>query len=161
MMGMRFVLAIGCLCWFLTGCSASGAAEQSTPPPGSAICEVTRPSERADSPPPEVAESSGRAEMLYGQGGLWVALPTPDVDVVKKNDGTYGLKFMWWRLDQGNLKLQATLKGSESRRVEGDVPTGYGDVGFQASGIDFPEAGCWEVVGSLNDIHVAFTVEIP
>ena len=29
------------------------------------------------------------------------------------------------------------------------IPTGYGDNGFQVSGITFPTDGCWVIVGSI------------
>jgi hypothetical protein len=36
------------------------------------------------------------------------------------------------------------------------APDGYGDTGFQASGVDFPTEGCWEVTGTLPTTRLTF-----
>jgi hypothetical protein len=40
--------------------------------------------------------------------------------------------------------------------ARGFVPDGYGDTGFQASGVDFPTEGCWEVTGALPTTRLRF-----
>jgi hypothetical protein len=49
------------------------------------------------------------------------------------------------------------------RRLDGpapplraDVPAGYGQAGFQASGVDFPTEGCWEVTGAVGGATLSF-----
>jgi hypothetical protein len=42
------------------------------------------------------------------------------------------------------------------------VPDGYGDRGFQVTGLIFPTAGCWDVTGHLGDASLTFvTFVIP
>lgn len=36
------------------------------------------------------------------------------------------------------------------------VPDGYGETGFQATGIVFPTEGCWEVTGRADKARVTF-----
>ena len=38
------------------------------------------------------------------------------------------------------------------------LPEGYGTVGFQASGVDFPTEGCWEVTGAVGDATLTFVM---
>jgi hypothetical protein len=36
------------------------------------------------------------------------------------------------------------------------VPSGYGDTGFQASGVYFPTEGCWQVTGKVASTSLTF-----
>jgi hypothetical protein len=36
------------------------------------------------------------------------------------------------------------------------VPDGYGDSGFQSSGITLPSEGCWQVTGRVGDASLTF-----
>jgi hypothetical protein len=40
--------------------------------------------------------------------------------------------------------------------ARGFVPDGYGAAGFQASGVDFPTGGCWEVTGAMPSSSLRF-----
>jgi hypothetical protein len=40
------------------------------------------------------------------------------------------------------------------------VPAGYGEAGFQPSGITFPSTGCWKVEGHLGGTTLAFVVRV-
>lgn len=51
----------------------------------------------------------------------------------------------------------------EGRRLDGSagplrahIPKGYGDVGFQVTGILFAGPGCWEVTGRVGDATLSF-----
>jgi hypothetical protein len=37
-----------------------------------------------------------------------------------------------------------------------NIPSGYGDSGFQATGIIFPTEGCWEVTGRVGEASLTF-----
>ena len=41
-----------------------------------------------------------------------------------------------------------------------DVPGGYGDTGFQVSGLNFPTTGCWQVTGSVGGKTLTFVVNV-
>ncbi len=58
------------------------------------------------------------------------------------------MKFWWWRLVKGRLTI-------EGRRLS-IIPDGYGEIGFQASGLVFPTPGCWEVTGRIGDKSLTF-----
>jgi hypothetical protein len=51
--------------------------------------------------------------------------------------------------------LDATAAPLRSR-----VPTGYGDLGFQSSGVIFPSPGCWEVTGALPTTTLTFVTRV-
>ena len=40
--------------------------------------------------------------------------------------------------------------------MQSDIPEGYSDAGFQASGIIFPTEGCWEVTGKAGNASLTF-----
>jgi hypothetical protein len=95
----------------------------------------------------------------YGNGSLWVGglWPHGIVVITPDNvdpDGRLGMKFGWYRLTSGAL----TITG---RRLDGPAPpasgqtSGYGLTGFNASGVTFPTAGCWQVTGHVG--HAALT----
>jgi hypothetical protein len=44
--------------------------------------------------------------------------------------------------------------------VRADVPDGYGDLGFQATGIHFPVEGCWKVTGTVGTTHLTFVTYV-
>jgi hypothetical protein len=40
------------------------------------------------------------------------------------------------------------------------VPGGYGRIGFQATELRFPTAGCWKVVGSVAGHDISLVVRV-
>ena len=49
---------------------------------------------------------------------------------------------------------------SHTRYPSPDVPGGYGDTGFQVSGLKFPTAGCWQVAGTVGGKTLTFVVNV-
>ena len=41
-----------------------------------------------------------------------------------------------------------------------DIPDGYGDTGFQSSGVIFPAEGCWEVTGKVGTTVLTFVTRV-
>jgi hypothetical protein len=78
---------------------------------------------------------------------------------VGKN-GHIGVKLGWWRGVQGRLTISGRRLDGTARPVTADVPDGYGPTGFQASGIDFPTEGCWEVTGRAGTAHLTFAMVV-
>lgn len=117
-------------------------------------CPVTTPNRVA---PPGATPS----DSWHGSSRLAVALWTSVVvpgDGARRSDGAVAVKYGWWRGIDGNL----TIRG---RRVDGPAPPiahdgsdGYGDRGFQPSLIAFPQAGCWEITGTVGDESVTATL---
>jgi hypothetical protein len=70
-------------------------------------------------------------------------------------DGSVGMKFGWCGRPPASCRSPAGGWTPPPRR-RAHVPDGYGDTGFQASGVDFPTEGCWEVTGTLPTTRLTF-----
>jgi hypothetical protein len=97
----------------------------------------------------------------YGNGRLWVGGLWPDGVIAAgpefvQRDGSVGMKFGWWRAVEGALRITGRRLDAPAPPLRADVPAGYGRVGFQASGVDFPTEGCWEVTGQLGATSLRF-----
>jgi hypothetical protein len=151
------------------GCSSAGVGAGS-PTPSRPICPVTTPPQVAITPPPTAGVGpnptltfrAGQGTFLFGNDALIVLLP---------NDGTFhpsdprrglpgGIKLGWWRVAHGDLTIATQRLDAASVPLPADVPTGYGDIGFQATGVKFPAAGCWQVVGSVGGKTLKFVVAV-
>jgi len=69
-------------------------------------------------------------------------------------------KVMWWRTLPGNLTVAGRRLDGPAPPLEADLSGDYGTEGFQASGINFPTPGCWEVVGSVANHDLRFVVMV-
>jgi hypothetical protein len=72
-------------------------------------------------------------------------------------DGSLGMKFPWWRGPDVHGALH--IHGRELTLgvpVRAEISDGYGDTGFQASGIIFPVEGCYELVGEAGGVELTF-----
>ena len=111
-------------------------------------CPVTLPNGNA--PPGENASRSH-----HGNGALWTALAPSGKWVARPESvgrgGSVGTKYWWWRGVSGQLKITGRRLDAPARPLRAHIPSGYADDGFQASGIDFPSEGCWEITGSVVD----------
>jgi hypothetical protein len=89
----------------------------------------------------------------YGDSALWVALPAGGVLPAMRTSlwpGEWGTKFPWWRLIRGNLTITARRLGGSDEGFHGQVPSGYGTIGFTPSGLIWPKLGCWQVTGTVD-----------
>jgi hypothetical protein len=71
-------------------------------------------------------------------------------------DGSMWWKLPWWRLVPGHLTLSGRRLDAPGPPLIPDVPAGYGPGGFQASGVIFPQPGCWRITGQLAGTSVTF-----
>jgi len=124
-----------------------------------AACPVTRPN---GAPPPEGEAPDGN---WLGNGRLWTVLWPKGLVVVPPDgvepDGGLGMKFPWWRAPDVHGAVHIT--GHELTLgfpVRADVPDGYGDTGFQASGIVFPGEGCYQVTGEAGGAQLTFVTMV-
>jgi hypothetical protein len=99
-------------------------------------------------------------QSAYGNGSLWLGSLWPRGVVIITPDnagpgGQLGMKFGWYRLTSGFL----TITG---RRLDAPAPplsaqsSGYGLIGFNASGVIFPTEGCWQVTGRVGRVVLTF-----
>jgi len=97
----------------------------------------------------------------YGNGKLWVGGLWPRGVIAAgrdfvNSDGSIGMKFGWWRATVGQLAISGRRLDGPSPPARADVPSGYGQTGFQASGVTFPVEGCWEVTGRVGGVTLTF-----
>jgi hypothetical protein len=124
-----------------------------------AACPVTRSN---GAQPPE-GEAPG--DKYLGNGRLWTVLWPKGMVVVPPDgvepDGGLGMKFPWWRAPDVHGALHITGHELILRfPVRADIPDGYGDTGFQASGIVFPVEGCYQVTGEAGGAQLTFVTMV-
>jgi hypothetical protein len=149
-----FVVAL-----LLVGAACSPTSEiRSSPEPTS--CPVTIAN--GSDPPGERHE-----QLHHGNGRLWTDL-WPDGRVVVSDpgwiqpDGRIALKWPWWRSRDaaGELSITGRRLDAEVPPLEAIVPSGYGQTGFQVSGLIFSTPGCWEVTGHAGGYALTFVTEV-
>src|SRR5205807_7008030 len=99
----------------------------------------------------------------HGNGALWTAL-WPDGNVLFSSggpgeilpDGSLSMKFPWWRGVRGPLAIEGRRLDAPSAPLRSRIPEGYGDTGFQVSALIFPNEGCWEVTGRVDQARLTF-----
>jgi hypothetical protein len=137
------------------GAGQSGSASASR---ADGTCPVTV----ANGSVPPGESPSGDVPQYHGNGALWAALPPFGVVVARPEDvaknGDIDAKFGWWRGVQGTLTISGRRLDGVAGRLKSEVPSGYGPTGFQATGIDFPTEGCWEVTGRAGTARLTFVV---
>lgn len=155
----------------LAGCGGHQARSTASAPTGNSTvspsrsesqasrCLVTRPHRWV--PPPGVPQralwgsdyASGNERLWVG--GLW---PSGVIEAgsrfINKN-GSVGMKFGWWRNVRGHLRITGRRLDAPAAPVRTGV-TDYGMTGFQASGVIFPAAGCWQVTGKAGTATLTF-----
>jgi hypothetical protein len=122
-------------------------------------CPVTLP--RSVGPPGVSPDDlfgwgSSRGNGKLWVGGLWPRGVIHAGPEFVARDGSVGMKFGWWRAAAGKLQITGRRLDAAAPPVRANVPDGYGDTGFQSSGVDFPTEGCWEVTGTLPTTRLSF-----
>jgi hypothetical protein len=142
------------------------AIPTSTPLPDSILndgCPVTKPN---GSTPP--GEDPNRSSDVLGNGAIWVGLYPEGTVVFEPGgpggrsdiDGSLGMKFWWWRGVEGKLEITGRRLDGDAPPMHGEAPGGYGNIGFQATGLVFPTPGCWEVTGRAGDASLTFVTRV-
>ena len=75
-------------------------------------------------------------------------------------DGSLSMKFPWWRGVRGALTIDGRRLDATAPPLRAHIPRGYGDIGFQATGLIFPTPGCWEVTGHVGRTHLTFITKV-
>ncbi len=92
----------------------------------------------------------------YANEWLWAGLVPPYKGVWYAG----GVKVGWWRSVVGKLSIEGLRLNAPAPPLRADIPDGYGLSGFQATSIDFPTEGCWEVIGRVADKSLRFVVQV-
>jgi hypothetical protein len=116
-------------------------------------CKVTKPN--GNTPPGE-----NPSPKFHGGDGLWISLwrGTPSEPDEVREDGSLSMKFPWWRGVKGKLTIEGRRLDGSAPPLRSEIPDGYGDTGFQPTGLIFPTEGCWEVVGRVSDVNLKFVI---
>ena len=134
--------------------SASPTPSASPAPLSLASCPVTLGN--GLTPPGEAPSAQN-----FGNGKLWTVLWPKGIVFVPPDDigsnGSLSMKFPWWR--GPGVRGSLHISGHEihlSVQVAADIPGGYGQTGFQATGITFPLEGCYTVTGEAGGSELTF-----
>jgi len=93
----------------------------------------------------------------HGNGSIWVGLWNANVVVWDaERDGSVSAKFGWWRGVAGRLRIDGHRLDAQASPLTAHVPDGYGESGFQSTGITFPTEGCWRVTGRVGEASLTF-----
>ncbi|GIH07139.1 hypothetical protein Rhe02_52060 [Rhizocola hellebori] len=122
----------------------SAAAPPSISPIGGLSgCPVTQPVPAG----PEVPAGAlfGQTS-AFGNADLWVGALGPAGVFTLEPDPVHGMgtKLGWYRITAGELQIAGRRLDGPAPALISHVPDGYGETGFQSSGVDFPSEGCWE-----------------
>lgn len=125
---------------------------------GEFTCPVTEPN--GSLPPGETVES----EYYLGDGKLWTVL-WPDGTIYmlpedRQTDGSYSMKWGWWRGVDGALTIEGRRLDVPDEPLRADIPDGYGETGFQVSTLIFPTTGCWELTGRVGEASLTFVTKV-
>jgi hypothetical protein len=93
-----------------------------------------------------------------GQSGVTTGRPDPTIAV-----GWIHAKFSWMRAVKGHLKIAGQRIDGDAPPLQARIPDGYGEIGFQPSGLMFSTPGCWRItaqIGDLTDSRLTFVTKI-
>jgi len=130
--------------------------------PAALVCPVTPPN--GLNPPGE-----NPSELYFSTNGLTTVLwPDGTIRFVEggpgsvEADGSLGMKFPFWRGEdvRGPLTITGRRLDAQAPHLRADVPEGYGQTGFQASGLIFPTAGCWQVTARAGGAELTFVTRV-
>ena len=150
----------------VAGCSAGSddtdtrpAGETESPslasaaPPRPGICPLTLPNERTP-------HGQANAGMNHGNGRLWTTMWPHNVLIASGSyilpNGSVWIKWPWWRSVRGRLSVTGRRLDADAPALTADIPSGYGNRGFQPSGLTFPTEGCWRITGAVGDARLTF-----
>ncbi|MGI8857099.1 MAG: hypothetical protein ACR2JW_15230 [Thermomicrobiales bacterium] len=105
--------------------------------------------------PPD-ANTAHFTETWYGNDALWAGL-------APSYQGKWfvgGLKVLWWHSDSGKLTITGRRLDGAALPVDASIPDGYSQIGYQATGIDVPTPGCWEITGKVATRDLRFVVYV-
>jgi hypothetical protein len=121
-------------------------------PPQEVMDFMVSHSTSSATPPPR--EEWARMGNWFGDDELWLLLPSegrvPGSDI----------KIATYRMRAGRITISGRrLDGVGT--IKGVASAGYGDLGFQPTGLTFSSAGCWDVAYRVGDheLHVTLRSE--
>ena len=151
---MRLCALLLVITWLPVALNAQQAAVDS-----SSTCAVTIPNgQRYTAAPP--GGNHGNEFLVTGLWPQGKVIFKPGGPGSVRKDGALEMKFPWWRLIQGQLTIEGRRLDGPAPHLRADIPQGYGDIGFQATGLIFPTPGCWEVTGRVGNGRLTFVTQV-
>ena len=147
----RLPLLLLLLVLSLTGCQ----------PDDQRVCPVTAPV--LATPPDDPAVSGPPAEGAYfvnQDRSIWASAGWADPADEFVKAGEEGVKVGWFRPAGATLEIVGRRIDAAAGPLEAQVPCCY-PTQFQATGLYFPTAGCWEITAAAADRELTFVVSIP
>jgi hypothetical protein len=89
---------------------------------------------------------------------IWASTYWPIDDYALKA-GEEGNKMGWFRPSGATLEISGWRLDAQSTEIHADFPCCY-PTRFQASGVYFPSAGCWEVTARAAGSQLTFVVMV-
>lgn len=74
------------------------------------------------------------------------------------HDGSIDEKWPWYRVAPGQVVIRERRLDQPGITAGSAAPLGYGDTGFQPSGLIFPSGGCWEITGRSGEATLTFVM---
>ncbi|GIH08459.1 hypothetical protein Rhe02_65260 [Rhizocola hellebori] len=153
----------------LAGCDSAAPVAQPAPSPtrsaiappsmspidGLSGCPVTQPVPAGPEVPAGALFGQSSA---FGNADLWVGALGPAGVFTLEPDPLHGMgtKLGWYRIATGKLQIVGRRLDGPAPALISHVPDGYGETGFQSSGVNFPSEGCWEVTGTVGSARLTF-----
>jgi hypothetical protein len=149
----------------LSGCAAiEGLASPPTPDPSAAAtatasaCPETKPKWVK---PPEDSAVSGSPEFGYyyvnKDRSIWASAWWEDAEDYRLTASEDGVKVGWFRPAGATLVISGRRIDGKSEPLDAHVPCCY-PTRFQATGLYFPSAGCWEVSARAGESELTFVL---
>ena len=130
---------------------ASPSGQRQSPAPAQAACPVTPPNQGV----PPNAHTAAFSSIWYGSadGKLWASGQAHGEWRAGEN------KVLWWRPGY-TLTVDGRRLDAPAPPLYADIPDGYDADSYQASGLTFPTAGCWEVEAVAGDSSLRFVIQV-
>lgn len=126
----------------------------------SGSCPVTEPHWLR--PPEDFAVQSEPQPGYYfvnEDRSIWASAWWWDTESYTLRASENGVKVGWFRPAGSTLAITGQRLDAQALPLEANVPCCY-PTRFQATGLEFPVEGCWEVVATAADRTISFVVEV-
>ncbi|MFC1996939.1 hypothetical protein ACFLXI_04950 [Chloroflexota bacterium] len=111
--------------------------------------------------PPEDPAVSGTPEEGYyyvnDDSSIWASAWWTDQEEYSLSASQEDIKMGWFRPAGAALEITGQRIDAEAPPLEAHIPCCY-PTRFQATGLEFPTEGCWEVTATAADSELAFVV---
>ncbi len=135
-------------------CGRPPAAPTPTAQAVTGACPVTQPPNPPLVPPRLSPETNpGTGGFWYGNDALWLTMSNSGR--MLQSDKAY-----IWRLLPGPLSVSGRRLDAFAAPLIVNIPDGYGDIGGQSTGFNFPTTGCWEIAAQVSGQELRFVVNV-